>query len=126
MGFFVLPGQMGFPVRVITLQAGGSLDKRTYRIFSEPALITARAGRGRISDYPPIPPPAVAQAAAQATTPRAAGPSERPSETEVPAATEPVGTTPVAPVAPAAPAAPTAAAPVEERGFFRFQIDNQY
>ena len=126
VGFFVLPGQMGFPVRVITLQAGGSLDKRTYRIFSEPALITARAGRGRISDYPPIPPPAVAQAAAQATTPRAAGPSERPSETEVPAATEPVGTTPVAPVAPAAPAAPTAAAPVEERGFFRFQIDNQY
>jgi hypothetical protein len=63
VGFFVLPGQMGFPVRVITLQAGGGLDERTYRIFSEPALITARAGRGRISDYAPIPPKAAAAAA---------------------------------------------------------------
>jgi hypothetical protein len=60
VGFFVVPGKMGFPVRVITLQAGGGLDERTYRIFSEPALITARAGRGRISDYAPIPPKAVA------------------------------------------------------------------
>ena len=28
VGFFVLPGEMGFPVRVITLQAGGGLDER--------------------------------------------------------------------------------------------------
>ena len=32
VGFFVLPGEMGFPVRVITLQAGGGLDERIYRI----------------------------------------------------------------------------------------------
>jgi hypothetical protein len=60
VGFFVVPGKMGFPVRVITLQVGGELDERTYRIFSEPALITARAGRGRISEYAPIPPGAAA------------------------------------------------------------------
>jgi len=92
VGFFVIPGQMGFPVRVITLQAGGGLDERTYRIFSEPALITARAGRGRISDYAPIPPKAVAAAAETAESA----------------------------------SAPAAAAPGAERGFFRFQIDNQY
>ena len=63
VGFFVIPGKMCFPVRVITLQVGGELDERTYRIFSEPALIQARAGRGRISDYAPIPPQAVAAAA---------------------------------------------------------------
>jgi hypothetical protein len=99
VGFFVIPGQLGFPVRVVTLQAGGGLDERTYRIFSEPALITARAGRGRISDYAPIPPKAVARAAESgvAASPQAA-----------------------------APATPAPKAPTEQRGFFRFRIDNQY
>ena len=78
VGFYVLPGEMGFPVRVITLQAGGGLEERTYRIFSEPALITARAGRGRLSDHPPIPPRAVAQPGAPAAPapPAAAAPAE--------------------------------------------------
>jgi hypothetical protein len=107
VGFFVEPGQMGFPVRVINLQAGGGLDERTYRIFSEPALITARAGRGRLSDYPPIPPKAVATAA----------PAEAPATAPAPAAPE----------APAEPTVPAeAAATVGQRGFFRFRIDNQY
>ena len=122
VGFYPLPGEMGFPVRVITLRAGGGMDERTYRIFSEPALITARAGRGRLSEYPPTPPRAVAQPAGPApapvAAPRTAGAMEEPAGTGAP---EP----PAAPAAPA-PAAPTAAAGVEERGFFRFQIDNQY
>jgi len=80
VGFFVMPGQREFPVRVIGLQAGGGLDERTYRIFSEPSFIVARAGRGRIAAYPPVPPQAAARL--------------REGETE--------------------------------RGFFRFQIDNQY
>ena len=132
VGFYLMPGEMGFPVRVITLQAGGGMDERTYRIFSEPALITARAGRGRLSDYPPIPPLAVAQAASPAATPRTAVPSDRQVQTEAPvspapaaAATAAESPAPVAPAAPAAPA-PAEAAAVEERGFFRFQIDNQY
>ena len=99
VGFFVIPGQMGFPVRVITLQAGGGLDERTYRIYSEPALITARAGRGRISQYAPIPPQPVARA---------------PEGTQA-------GAGPVASAAAPAPAAST-----EQRGFFGFRIDNQY
>ena len=102
VGFYVLPGEMGFPVRVITLQAGGGLEERTYRIFSEPALITARAGRGRLRDHPPVPPPAVARPESPAAPAAAAAP------------------------APAAPAAPAAASTVGQRGFFRFQIDNQY
>jgi hypothetical protein len=109
VGFFVVPGQMGFPVRVITLQAGGGLDRRTYQIFSEPALITARAGRGRISDYPPIPPQAVAETAA-------------PAAAEAPAASATAAGARTA----AAPKASTAEEPIGERGFFRFRIDNQY
>jgi hypothetical protein len=106
VGFFVVPGQVGFPVRVITLQAGGGLDRRTYRVFSEPALITARAGRGRISAYDPIPPRSVAETAAPAAAPaQAAAP-----------ATE----------APAGRAQAASTAPDGEPGFFRFKIDNQY
>ena len=115
VGFFVIPGRMGFPVRVITLQAGGGLDERTYRIFSEPALITARAGRGRISGYEPIPPTAVAAAA---SSPEAQAPA--PAAAPAGASTAPAAAPATAPVA----AAP--AAPAEEPGFFRFQIDNQY
>jgi hypothetical protein len=142
VGFFVVPGKIGFPVRVITLQAGGGLDERTYRIFDEPALITARAGRGRISDYPPVPLAAVAQpaapsaasaavpstapSAAPATAPQAAEPAERPAEAEAPAAAAPATTAAAEPAAPASAAPKAAAAPVEERGFFRFKIDNQY
>jgi hypothetical protein len=59
VGFFVLPGEREFPVRVISLQAGGELDERTYQIYNKPSFITARAGRGRIAAYPPIPPSAV-------------------------------------------------------------------
>lgn len=91
VGFFVMPGQRGFPVRVIGLQAGGDLDERTYRIFSEPSFIVARAGRGRIAAYPPIPP------SAAALLREGAGVQE-----------------------------PAVAAAEAERGFFRFQIDNQY
>ena len=97
VGFFVMPGQIVFPVRVITLQVGGGLDERTYRIFSEPAVISARAGRGRISDYAPIPPEAGAEVAETAR----AG-------------------------ARAAAAQPVPAAPSAKRGVFRFRIDNQY
>jgi hypothetical protein len=132
VGFFVLPGEMGFPVRVITLQAGGGLDERTYRIYSEPALITARAGRGRLSDHPPIPPTAAARppAPAATTTPtpsaavqESAGPSGGQAQAEAPASPAPAA---AATAAASAPAAPAAAAPVEERSFFRFQIDNRY
>ena len=56
VGFFVMPGEREFPVRVISLQAGGDMDERTYQIFSEPRFLAARAGRGRIANYPPIPP----------------------------------------------------------------------
>jgi len=105
VGFFVIPGQILFPVRVITLQVGGGLDERTYRIFSEPALISARAGRGRISDYTPIPPKSVAGVVETAET----------------------GSRPAAPAAGAAPAATAAAANrATAPGFFRFQIDNRY
>jgi hypothetical protein len=100
VGFFVIPGRIVFPVRVITLQSGGGLAERTYRIFSEPALITARAGRGRISDYAPIPPKAVAGVAESA-------------EAAAPAAGPPAATAAAADRATAA-------------GFFRFQIDNRY
>jgi hypothetical protein len=97
VGFFVMPGEREFPVRVVTLQAGGGLNMRTYQIFSQPALITARAGRGRISAYAAI--PTVVQAAE----------TTRPDES--------VG---------AAAQTETAATALEEKGFFRFQIDNQY
>jgi hypothetical protein len=96
VGFFLVPGEIGVPVRVITLQVGGELAERTYRIFSEPALITARAGRGRISDYQPTRLEAASEAAAATAT----GP--QPS------------------------AAPTEPRPTPGKGFFRFQIDNQY
>ena len=56
VGFFVMPGERQFPVRVIHLQAGGELDERTYQIYSEPSFISARAGRGRIAAFLPIPP----------------------------------------------------------------------
>ena len=114
VGFFVIPGQMGFPVRVITLQAGGGLDERTYQIFSEPALLTARAGRGRISDYDPIPPQAVA-----AAVPSAEAQALAPATSAAPTAAAAGG-------AEAAPVVPAVAAPAAEEGFFRFQIDNQY
>ncbi|MEE9307998.1 MAG: hypothetical protein V3V57_10795 [Spirochaetia bacterium] len=91
VGFFVMPGEREFPVRVIGLQVGGGLDERTYQIFSEPSFIVARAGRGRIAAYPPISPSAVA------------------SVQEVTGVQEPA----------------VAQSPAE-RGFFRFQIDNQY
>jgi len=107
VGFFVVPGQMGFPVRVINLQAGGGLDERTYRIYSEPALITARAGRGRISEYAPIPPRVVAQSPAK---------TEAASRIAAPAAA----------ASPAAVSAAATARPTAEQGFFRFQIDNRY
>jgi hypothetical protein len=100
VGFFVVPGERQFPVRVIHLQAGGELDERTYQIYSEPSFISARAGRGRIAAFLPIPPSAVASVREVA---EAGGPGElagvqEPAATEVPA----------------------------KRGFFRFQIDNQY
>ncbi len=94
VGFFVMPGEREFPVRVINLQAGGELDERTYQVFSEPSYISARAGRGRIAAYPPIPPSALTSTGGGAVV-RKAG--------------EPDGTEGAA-----------------ERGFFRFQIDNQY
>ncbi len=133
VGFFVIPGQMGFPVRVITLQAGGGLDERTYRIYSEPALITARAGRGRISEYAPIPPQPVARAvesaeagarpveSAVATASEGTEAGARPAESDAPASPRVAASPPTA-----APAAPAPAASTEQRGFFRFRIDNQY
>jgi len=100
VGFFVMPGEREFPVRVVGLQAGGGLDERTYQIFSEPSFIVARAGRGRIAAYPPIPPSAVAsvrEGAAFGETSEVTGVQE-----------------------------PAVAQSPAERGFFRFQIDNKY
>ena len=68
VGFFVMPGQREFPVRVITLQVGGGLDERTYRVYGTPALITARAGRGRIGSYAAIPATAVTAGAESSST----------------------------------------------------------
>jgi hypothetical protein len=100
VGFFVMPGEREFPVRVITLQAGGELDERTYQIYSEPSFISARAGRGRIAAFPPIPPSAVASVreVSEAGDAGAVAGVQEPAATKVP----------------------------PERGFFRFQIDNQY
>ena len=99
VGFFVMPGQREFPIRVITLRAGGGLDERTYRVYGTPALITARAGRGRIGSYAAIPPKAVVRSQDSSL-----GPSVT-AEGAVAAASK------------------TSAA---AQGFFRFQIDNQY
>jgi hypothetical protein len=71
VGFFTIPGQSSFPVRAITLQAGGGLNERNYRIYSEPSLIQARAGRGRIAAYPATPAP---------TSPAPAAPAAPPAE----------------------------------------------
>jgi hypothetical protein len=100
VGFFVMPGEREFPVRVISLQAGGDLDERTYQIYSEPSFIAARAGRGRIAAYPPIPPSAVTAVREDAVAGEA-GEVTGVQETAVVEA-------------------------VAERGLFRFQIDNQY
>ncbi|UCF99083.1 MAG: hypothetical protein JSV89_05980 [Spirochaetaceae bacterium] len=115
VGFFVIPGERGFPVRVITLQAGGGMDERTYQIYSQPALIKARAGRGRISAYAPIPPRAPTQPTVTAKSAPGVAVEERIGAAEQ-------VTSPAA----AAAAAVTPADRAEERGFFRFQIDNQY
>jgi hypothetical protein len=69
VGFFAIPGRREFPVRVITVQSGGGLDVRNYTVYSEPSLIQARAGRGRISAYKPVP---AAAAPAVAAAPGAA------------------------------------------------------
>jgi hypothetical protein len=92
VGFFAIAGRREFPVRVITVQSGGGLDVRNYTVYSEPSLIQARAGRGRISAYKPVPAAAAPAVAA----------------------------------APGAAAEPGAAQAVEEKGFFRFAIDNRY
>jgi hypothetical protein len=115
VGFFEVPGERGFSVRVITLQAGGGLDERTYRIYTQPALITARAGRGRIEDYPPVPAKAIAEA-------EEAGEAGAPPAGAAEAATRGAA----APGAAAPGEGPAAGAPSAEKEFFRFQIDNRY
>jgi hypothetical protein len=54
VGFFAVAGQREFPVRVVTLQAGGALSERYYAVYSEPALVRVRAGRGRLAGYSPV------------------------------------------------------------------------
>jgi hypothetical protein len=126
VGFFVVPGEREFPVRVISLQAGGGLDERTYRIFSQPALVTARAGRGRISDYDPIPPRTVADLEEEAPVAEVAPVEEPAAVEEVAAVEEPAAAEELSAAEEPEAVAAAEAAPAAEEGFFRFQIDNRY
>ena len=68
VGFFALPGRRDFPVRALMLKAGGGLAERFYSVYTEPTLLKARAGRGRLAAFaaPAAPAaPAAAPAAAQ-------------------------------------------------------------
>lgn len=53
VGFFALPGRRELPVRVLNVKAGGGLAERFYSIYTEPSLVKARAGKGRLAAFGP-------------------------------------------------------------------------
>jgi hypothetical protein len=66
VGFFALPGRRDFPVRALMLKAGGGLAERFYSVYTEPSLLKARAGRGRLAAFAAAAPAAPAPAPAAA------------------------------------------------------------
>jgi len=53
VGFFALRNRTEYPVRTLTVKAGGGMSERLYSIYSEPSLFKARAGRGRLASFAP-------------------------------------------------------------------------
>jgi len=51
VGFFAVSGRREFPVQALALSAGGDRVERTYTVRAEPALTSARPGRGRLAGY---------------------------------------------------------------------------
>jgi hypothetical protein len=51
VGFFVLRNRTEFPVRTLTVRAGGGMSERLYSIYAEPSLFRARVGRGRLAAF---------------------------------------------------------------------------
>jgi hypothetical protein len=90
VGFFVIPGETAYPVRVLRVQAGGGIEERFYTLYAEPSVFSARAGLGRLRTFTFL-----------AVEPAAAGAGE---------AEEPAPAAVAAPTAPAAPAAAMAGA----------------
>jgi hypothetical protein len=102
--FFIVPGEPDFPVRALSLQAGGALAERSYQIYREPSLVRVRPGRGRLEEFEPV-----------------AAVPERPA---APAPARAGGATAEAAPAVSGPAAPAPA--LGTPGYFRFSIDNRY
>lgn len=53
VGFFVLPGEPLYPVRVLRVQAGGGIDERYYSLYADPSIFSAKAGLGRLRGFAP-------------------------------------------------------------------------
>lgn len=51
VGFFAVEDLAEYPVRVITLQADGSVGERFYAIFASPALLSIARNSGRIASF---------------------------------------------------------------------------
>jgi hypothetical protein len=51
VGFFPLRNRREFPVRTLTVKAGGGMSERFYSVYTEPSLFKARADRGRLAAF---------------------------------------------------------------------------
>jgi hypothetical protein len=67
VGFFAPRSRREFPVRTLTVKAGGGMSERFYSVYSQPSLFRARAGRGRLAAFAPPEEEAAAPAAAART-----------------------------------------------------------
>jgi hypothetical protein len=89
VGFFALASRREYPVRVLTLKAGGGLTERVYSVYSEPSLFKARAGRGRLAAFQPA--AAASTAPSGAPAPQGAAAAPAPSGAEPPKAAAAAG-----------------------------------
>jgi hypothetical protein len=49
VGYFRLPNRTQFPVRMLSIRAGGGMSERFYSVYTEPSLFKAKADRGRLA-----------------------------------------------------------------------------
>jgi hypothetical protein len=69
VGFFAPRSRREFPVRTLTVKAGGGMSERFYSVYTEPSLFKARAGRGRLAAFAPPEEAAAAPATAAVRPP---------------------------------------------------------
>jgi hypothetical protein len=51
VGYFHLRNRTEFPVRTLSIRAGGGMSERFYSVYTEPSLFKARADRGRLAAF---------------------------------------------------------------------------